>query len=98
MPSSPSAWQISLIRWSEKAGLAPLPGASEEDYNYCGINVRTTRKTWESWLMTAYPNRAVEIAMSQGHTESIAIKHYLNCSFTKEEKMGIMDEVTGWGE
>jgi len=97
MPSSSSAWQMNLIRWCKAAGLSPLPGVSEDEYNSYGVNVRTSRKSWESWLMTAYPNRAVEIAMSQGHTESVSIRHYLNCNFTKDERSGIMDEVTGWG-
>jgi len=97
MPSSSSAWQMNLIRWSRQAGLSPLPDRSGEAGNVYGINVRTSRKTWESWLVTAYPNRAVEIAMSQGHTESVAIKHYLNCNFTREEKDSILNEVMGWG-
>ena len=97
MPATSSAWQTNLIRWSKIAGISPLPDRSGEGGNVYGITVRTSRKTWESWLITAYPNRAVEIAMSQGHTESIAIKHYLNCNFTKEEKSGILDEVHGWG-
>jgi len=97
MPASSSAWQTNLIRWCRAAGIAPLPVRADEGGNVYGITVRTTRKTWESWLITAYPNRAVEIAMSQGHTESIAIKHYLNCNFTREEKAGIQEEVRGWG-
>ena len=97
MPATSSAWQTNLIRWSKIAGISPLPDRSGEGGNVYGITVRTSRKTWESWLITAYPNRAVEIAMSQGHTESIAIKHYLNCNFTKDEKSGILNEVHGWG-
>jgi len=98
MPSSSSAWQMNLIRWSKAAGLSSLSDRSGEGGNEYGITVRTSRKTWESWLVTACPNRAVEIAMSQGHTESVSIRHYLNCSFTKDEKADIQNEVRGWGE
>jgi len=96
MPASSSAWQTNLIRWSKIAGLTPLPDRSGEGGNEYGITVRTSRKTWESWLITAYPNRAVEIALCQGHTESVAIRHYLNCSFTPGERSDIQEEVRGW--
>ena len=96
MPSSPSAWQTNLIRWSRAAGLSPLPGRSDSGGNEYGITVRTSRKSWESWLLTACPDQSVRIALSQGHTESTALCHYLNLSFTEEERIGIIDEVTGW--
>jgi len=96
MPASSSAWQTNLIRWSKIAGLSPLPGRSEEGGNVYGITVRTSRKSLESWLLTAYPDRAAWIALSQGHTETTALGHYLNVSFTDQERSDILGEVRGW--
>jgi len=96
MPASSSAWQTNLIRWSKIAGLSPLPDRSGGGGNVYGITVRTTRKTWESWLLTAYEGKAVKIALSQGHTESTALGHYLNLSFTDQERESIVEEVRGW--
>jgi len=41
-------------------------------YNFpliVGLSAKTFRKTWESWLLFSYPDKAMEIALSQGHTE-----------------------------
>lgn len=96
MPASSSAWQTNLIRWSKIAGLSPLPDRSGEGGNVYGITVRTSRKSWESWLLTVYEGKAVKIALSQGHTESTALGHYLNLSFTDQEREAIVEEVRGW--
>ena len=96
MPASSSAWQTNLIRWSKIAGLSPLPGRDNEGGNVYGITVRTSRKSLESWLLTAYPDRAAWIALSQGHTETTALGHYLNVSFTDQEREAIVEEVRGW--
>ena len=96
VPNSPSAWQMNLLRWSRQAHLQEIPGESPGSNPY-GITVRTSRKSWESWLLTAFPDKAAYIALSQGHTESTALRHYLNLSFTMAEKDTIMKEVRGWG-
>ena len=86
MPSR-IAWNENLKRWSVKAGLDPT-----------GISAKTTRKTLESWLMAIYPERAIDIAMSQGHTTITAMNYYLNLPFTNEEKEKIKEYVKGWHE
>ena len=96
MPSTSSAWQVNLIRWCRAAGLSPLTSRAGQGGNEYGITVRTSRKSWESWLLTAYPDRAAWISLSQGHTESTALGHYLNISFTDREREDILNEVTGW--
>ena len=96
MPATSSAWQTNLIRWSKIAGISPLPDRSGEGGNVYGITVRTSRKSWESWLLTVYEGKAVKIALSQGHTESTALGHYLNLSFTDQEREAIVEEVRGW--
>lgn len=97
IPSSPSAWQMNLIRWCRSARIEPLPGKEVTDTgNIYGITVRTTRKTLESWLLTAYPDRSVYVALSQGHTVLVQLQHYLNLSWTEEERTEIKDLVSGW--
>lgn len=90
------AWREDLINWSRSARLSPLPSSAAAG-NPAGVTVRTSRKTLESWLLTAYPDRSAYITLSQGHTESTALVHYLNLSFTPAEASGIREEVSGWG-
>ena len=97
IPSSPSAWQMNLIRWCKSARIEPLAGKDPLDGgNIFGITVRTTRKTLESWLLTAYPDRSVYVALSQGHTVLVQLQHYLNLSWTEEERAEIKEQVKGW--
>jgi len=96
VPGSSSAWQQNLIRWARAARLVPIPGKGHDAYNPCGLTVRTTRKTLESWLLAAFPDRATEVALSQGHTEITALKHYLNLNFTPAERAAIAEQVEGW--
>lgn len=60
------------------------------------LSIKSFRKTWECWLAVTYPERIVFIVMSQGHTEMVAIKHYLNIPFSPEEKREIKEHVSGW--
>lgn len=94
IPGHSTSWQMNLIRWCRAAHITPLPG--RKGYNVYGITVRTTRKTWESWLLTTYPDRITHIALSQGHTETTSLRHYLNISFTEEERKQIAEECLGW--
>lgn len=97
IPSSPSAWQMNLIRWCRSARIEPLAGKDVMDSgNIYGITVRTTRKTLESWLLTANPDRSIYIALSQGHTVLVQLQHYLNLSYTEEEREQIKEQVKGW--
>ena len=95
VPKSPSVWQNNLIRWAQRARLAALPG-QEQCSNPTGITVRTSRKSWESWLLAAFPERLPHITLSQGHNETTALRHYLNVSFTQSEKEAIRELVRGW--
>ena len=80
-------WKENLRRWALMGGINPV-----------GIGVKTTRKTWESWLLACYPNRITEITLSQGHTTVTSIKHYLNVAFTREDKRDMKDYIEGWIE
>ncbi|MEN6342116.1 MAG: site-specific integrase [Methanospirillum sp.] len=95
VPASPSSWQLNLIRWGGAAQLSSVPGHDPGGWNPYRLTVRTSRKTLESWLLAAYPDRATHIALSQGHTEVTALKFYLNIAFTREERDAIVREVAG---
>ncbi len=60
------------------------------------LSLKSFRKTYESWLVVTYPDSIPLIAMCQGHTEPIAMRHYLNIPFSKEEKKEIREHVGGW--
>ena len=78
-------WGENLKRWARQAGLDPIY-----------LCTKTSRKTWESWLTCYYKDYAMEIALSQGHTSAIAMKHYLNLGFTAEDKLAMKEFVEGW--
>ena len=78
-------WDENLKRWCEMANIDPT-----------GVGVKSTRKTWESWLVTTYPEQIERIFLSQGHSRFIALKHYLTLPFTKEDKEDIKYYVDGW--
>ena len=78
-------WQENLQTWARRSGLDPV-----------GLCAKTTRKTWESWLMFYYPERRFEIALSQGHTTVTSLRHYLNMAFTDYDKMCMKEFVEGW--
>lgn len=84
LPSRQSLTQ-SLKRWSIDAGIGDT-----------GICVKCFRKTWESWLIFSYPERILEILLSQGHSEAIALKHYLGLPFSDSDKLDMSQFVIGW--
>ncbi|MEM2778316.1 MAG: hypothetical protein QXH00_06470 [Candidatus Jordarchaeales archaeon] len=86
-PPLPSwkAWTECLKRWAARAGLDPT-----------GLGPKTTRKTWESWLVTCYPKRIMEVFLSQGHTELTSLRHYLNLPFTEVDKLEMKRWTSGW--
>jgi len=57
-------WTQNLERWAGRAGLDPE-----------GLGPKTTRKTWESWLVASYPERVLEIFLSKGHTQTTSLNH-----------------------
>lgn len=60
------------------------------------VSVKAFRKTWECWLAVSYPERIIFVVMSQGHSEMVAMQHYLNVPFSTEEKRDIREHVSGW--
>lgn len=78
-------WDENLKRWAVAAGVDPA-----------GICSKTTRKTWESWLVFTYPERQTEIGQSQGHDSLTQARHYLNMPFTAQDKADMRKYVEGW--
>lgn len=78
-------WKEDLERWAELAGVDPQ-----------GIGPKTTRKTWESWLVTQYSRQLEQIFLSQGHTQMVALKYYLMIPFTNEDKEDMKFYTDGW--
>ena len=60
------------------------------------VNNKTFRKTWESWLVFYYPDKSLQIALSQGHTTVTQYEHYLNMPFDEEDRKEMRKWVEGW--
>jgi integrase len=84
VPTSQS-WNMNIKKWGSDAGLDPE-----------GLCVKTTRKTWESWLMFYYPPQVAQITLSQGHTQITSLQHYVNMPFTEVDKLEMRNYVEGW--
>jgi integrase len=81
-----SSWKDDLVRWAKDANIS----------DFDKVGPKATRKTYESWLIMYFPHFAIQVTMSQGHTTTTAIQHYLNLSFTSQEKAEMKDFVEGW--
>lgn len=84
LPSYQS-WSENLRCWCSHAGLDPI-----------GMSSKTTRKTWESWLMFCHPQNIAMITLSQGHTTLTSLQHYVNMPFTESDRMEILNYIQGW--
>jgi hypothetical protein len=80
-----TGWNTNLKRWCEIAGI------SNE-----GVCCKSTRRTWETWLATMYPNNFQNILLNQGHTEKIALEYYLMLPYTDEDKKEMAYYTSGW--
>lgn len=78
-------WAQGLKRWCLKA-----------DIDVASISIKTTRKTWESWLITCFEEKSLYIFLSQGHSQMTALNHYLNLGFTEEDKQQMKVYTEGW--
>ena len=78
-------WNQNLKRWCKMAGVDPE-----------GVSTKSTRKTWESWLATAYPHSTALIFLSQGHTDSVSIEYYLMLPFDDKDKEDMKYYTDGW--
>ena len=60
------------------------------------VNNKTFRKTWESWLVFYYPDKSLQIALSQGHTTVTQYEHYINIPFEEYDRKEMRKWVEGW--
>ena len=84
LPAHPG-WDENLRRWCQKAGIDPV-----------GVCCKSTRKTWESWLVTMYPHNFEHIFLSQGHTDKVSLEYYLMLPFSDEDKEEMKFYTDGW--
>jgi hypothetical protein len=70
----------------------------EKPFTTNGCAFRTFRKTWESWLTSSFdsPLMRDKVLSSQGHKKEIALNHYVEISFDKEDLEDIKKEVLGY--
>lgn len=80
-----ATFNTNLKRWALKVGL-----------DQAGLSAKTTRKTWESWLVFYYPERQINVVQSQGHDILTSIDHYLNLPFENSEKFAMQKWLEGW--
>jgi len=85
LPGHWNAWRDNLKRWAKHAKLDPQH-----------LSVKTTRKTWESYLVFTYPEKRDAIFISQGHTALVALKNYINLPFSEHNKQNMIRYVAGW--
>jgi hypothetical protein len=78
-------WKDDLRRWAVNGHLDPI-----------NINVKTTRKTWESWLLASFPNDIIKVTLSQGHNSITALQHYMGIGFNDQDKAEMLGFVEGW--
>jgi hypothetical protein len=78
-------WTQNMQRWAGNSGLDPI-----------GLGPKIPRKSWESWLVAYYPERVLEVFLSQGHTQMTALSHYLGLPFTQGDKGAMLEYVSGW--
>lgn len=98
-------WQENLACWAFHAELRDSElvtrkgdGTYKYKYRCHGLCSKTTRKTYESWLVYYFPDRITEVVLSQGHNQITSIKHYLNMPFNEHDKIDMREFVDGWIE
>ena len=84
LPAHPG-WDENLRRWCKLANI-----------DTSGICCKSTRKTWESWLATMYPNNFQQIFLSQGHTERVSMEYYMMLPFNDQDKQDMKFYTDGW--
>lgn len=80
-----TGWHKNLKRWAEKAGLDPQ-----------GIFLKTTRKTWETWLVICYPDKFKEIFKNQGYNRPKTLDYCKNLDFSAGDYEQMKTFTEGW--
>jgi integrase len=84
-PPHESSWNRNLQRWAKLAGLNPY-----------GISAKTSRKSLESWLVTAgIP--VTTTCLRAGHDSLTSMNHYQGLAFSESERRDIENQLKMWG-
>lgn len=83
-PPAIQVWNTNLLRWAANSGL-----------NSVGLSAKTSRKSIESWMVTAGVPLNV-ICLRQGHDSMTSMNHYQGLPFTEGEKVEILRRLAGW--
>lgn len=73
-PLKENSMRDAYRRYAIKAGLSTT-----------GICTKMFRKTWVSWLVACYPEQALQIAASMGHSLEVMRNNYLGLAFPPGE-------------
>lgn len=84
-PPVESSWNRNLQRWAVKACMNPY-----------GISAKTTRKTLESWMISAGILESTT-CLRQGHDSLTSMRHYQSLAFSEDEQRDVRKQLTEWG-
>lgn len=84
-PPDESNWNRGLMRWAQAAGIHPY-----------GLSAKTTRKTIESWMVSAGVE-VTSVCLRAGHDNLTSMRHYQGLSFNDEERSAIKKQLVSWG-
>jgi len=79
-------WIDNLKRWANYAGIGDE-----------GMSSKTTRKTWESWLIATNKD-SLKVCVSQGHTQLTSLEYYVTIPFSNADKQAMAKYTEDWGE
>lgn len=85
IPPKEATWNQDMQRWAKKAGLNPY-----------GMSAKTTRKTIESWQISAGINEST-VCLRAGHDSVTSLQHYQGLAFSDDEQRDIKKQLTEWG-
>ena len=63
--------------------------------NPCDIKAKISRKTWESYLIISEKPH-INVAISQGHSKVVSLKHYLGIKCTRDERIRCVELTEDW--
>lgn len=63
--------------------------------NPCEIKAKISRKTWESYLIISEKPH-INVAISQGHSKVVSLKHYLGIKCTRDERIRCVELTEDW--
>ena len=78
-------WNNNIKSWAIKAGIGAI-----------GLSQKTTRKTWECWLMQQYPDYVYQICTSQGHDTITSLQFYQGVVFNDIDVDEMPQYTEGW--